>query len=201
MNRQASPDGVNDANGADDANAGPWAQAAGQGAGWIAARIPHAGRMCLLDGVLRAAPSGIVCTASGHQAADHPLRQHGRLGAACGVEYAAQAMALHGALKTASGQDGRALNATESVADGERAGASARVGYLVSLRQLALHVARLDDVAGPLAISAEHLADNGGHSVYAFALHAASGQPLLEGRAIVLLDAAPRMSSLSLTGS
>lgn len=201
MNRQTPADGVNDTDGADDANASPWAQAAGQGADWIAARIPHAGRMCLLDGVLRAAPSGIVCTASGHRAAGHPLRQHGRLGAACGVEYAAQVMALHGALKMAAGQKGRAMNATENVANGDRAAASARVGYLLSLRQLVLHVARLDEVAGPLAVSAEHLADNGGHSVYAFALHAASGQPLLEGRAIVLLDAAPRMSSLSLSGS
>ncbi|MDO5087411.1 MAG: hydroxymyristoyl-ACP dehydratase [Comamonadaceae bacterium] len=175
-----------------------WAQAAGQGAGWIAARIPHAGRMCLLDGVVRAAPQGIVCTAHSHAAVDHPLRQHGRLGAACGVEYAAQAMALHGALKMAAGQEGRALKATENVAIGEHPTASVRVGYLVSLRQLALYVARLDDVPGPLTVRAEPLADSGGHSVYAFALHAASGQPLLEGRAIVLLDAAPRMSSRSL---
>ena len=29
---------------------------------------------------------------------DHPLRAHGRLGVACGVELAAQAMAVHGAL-------------------------------------------------------------------------------------------------------
>ena len=36
--------------------------------------------------------------ASSHRAADNPLRAHGRLGAACGIEYAAQAMAVHGAL-------------------------------------------------------------------------------------------------------
>ena len=66
---------------------------------WIAAHIPHHGRMCLLDEVLSVGVrSESPAAAAAHRAADHPLRAHGRLGAACGIEFAAQAMAVHGAL-------------------------------------------------------------------------------------------------------
>lgn len=147
-----------------------WAGAAGQGRDWIAARIPHQGRMGLLAGVVEASPGGIVCRADSHRAPDHPLREDGRLGAACGVEYAAQAMALHGAL-----------------AAEQRGAARPAAGFLVSLRALVLHVARLDDVAGELSVAAQCEADNGDHGVYAFQLGAA-GRPLVDGRAVVMLD-------------
>ena len=144
----------------------------GQGHDWIAARVPHQGAMCLLDRVESASAQAIRCHARSHRDAANPLRQHGRLGAACGVEYAAQAMALHGALA--------------AQAEGRRAPA---MGFLVSVRQLLLHVTRLDDLAGDLCVRAETEADNGDHSVYAFALSDDGGRPLLAGRAIVMLDA------------
>ena len=65
---------------------------------WIAAHIPHQGTMCLLDEVVSWDEARIACRASSHRAPDHPLRTHGRLGAACGIESAAQAMAVLGAL-------------------------------------------------------------------------------------------------------
>ncbi len=65
---------------------------------WIAAHIPHQGRMCLLEQVLSWDADRITCTSRTHLEPDHPLRAHGRLGAACALEYAAQAMAVHGAL-------------------------------------------------------------------------------------------------------
>ena len=65
---------------------------------WIASHIPHQGSMCLLDYVEAWDRERIRCRASSHRAADNPLRAYGRLGAACGIEYAAQAMAVHGAL-------------------------------------------------------------------------------------------------------
>ena len=43
-------------------------------------------------------PPAIECTASTHRAPGNPLAANGRLEAVCGVEYASQAMALHGAL-------------------------------------------------------------------------------------------------------
>src|SRR5580658_11189609 len=69
---------------------------------WIEQHIPHKGRMCLLDEVLSWDATRIRCRSATHRSPDNPLRQHGRLGAACGIEYAAQAMAVHGALVAAS---------------------------------------------------------------------------------------------------
>lgn len=155
-----------------------FAAAAGQGHDWIAARVPHQGRMCLLGRVEHADAQGLRCRADSHRAPDHPMRQHGRLGAACGVEYAAQAMALHGAL----------------AAEARGAARPAR-GFLVSLRKLRLHVPRLDDVAGELVVQVQTDADNGDHSVYQFLLGDAGGRPLVEGRALVVLDAQALSSS------
>ena len=103
---------------------------------WIEARIPHQGRMCLLDEVLDWNAQHIRCRTATHRAPDNPLRSHGRLGVACGIEYAAQAMALHGAL--AGGAAGGAVDAL--------AGGSARVGLLASVRDVRLMVPRLDDI-------------------------------------------------------
>ena len=71
---------------------------------WIAAHIPHQGSMCLLDAVLRWDTQHVACSATSHGDPSNPLRQFGRLGAACGIEYAAQAMAVHGALLAEHGR-------------------------------------------------------------------------------------------------
>jgi predicted hotdog family 3-hydroxylacyl-ACP dehydratase len=63
---------------------------------WIESHIPHSGRMCLLDEVLEWQSDEIRCASGGHRAADHPLRAHARLGIACGIEIAAQTMAVRG---------------------------------------------------------------------------------------------------------
>ena len=64
----------------------------------IAALIPHAGAMCLLDAVLAWDATTIACVASSHRSPANPLAGERRLDAVCGVEYAAQAMAVHGGL-------------------------------------------------------------------------------------------------------
>ena len=64
----------------------------------IAARIPHAGRMCLLDRVLYWDAHGIRCSATSHRDKNNPLREAGGLSALAGMEYAAQAAAVHSAL-------------------------------------------------------------------------------------------------------
>jgi predicted hotdog family 3-hydroxylacyl-ACP dehydratase len=137
---------------------------------WIAAHIPHQGAMCLLDAVLDWSDAAIVCRATRHADPAHPLRAEGRLGAAAGIEYAAQAMAVHGALIAGDN-------------------APPRQGYLTSVRSVALHVARLDDLPGTLEVRAERLSGDGNHILYQFRLDHA-GRCLLEGRAAVVLDAA-----------
>lgn len=135
----------------------------------IARRIPHQGTMCLLDRVTAWDDSSIVCSASSHRAPDNPLRGQGRLGAACGIEYAAQAMAVHGALLA-------------------RTDAAPRVGYLASVRSVQLLVPRLDDVAGDLTVRAERVTGDANNILYQFTV-AAGDQLLLSGRAAVVLDA------------
>lgn len=139
---------------------------------WIAARIPHQGSMCLLDAVAEWSPERIRCVAGSHRNPDNPLRDPdhgGRLGAACGIEYAAQAMAVHGALL--AGRDG-----------------APRQGFLASARGVALNVDRLDDVAADLDIVAERLSGDGNNILYGFEVRG-DGRLLLSGRAAVILDA------------
>jgi predicted hotdog family 3-hydroxylacyl-ACP dehydratase len=126
--------------------------------------------MCLLDFVEAWDQQRIQCRASSHRAADNPLRAYGRLGAACGIEYAAQAMAVHGAL----------LAPPDS--------SSARVGYLVSVRSTQLRVPRLDDIAADLLVEASCITRSEGNILYQFSVSAA-GRLLLDGRAAVVLNA------------
>lgn len=140
----------------------------------IAARIPHRGDMCLLDSVESWDSNSIRCQARSHTDPANPLRAHGRLGAACGVEYAAQAMAVHGALVGESG-DGGTL-------------AAPRAGYLASVRGVTLFVDRLDTIDAPLTVSAERVTGDDNTVLYSFTVQAGE-QTLLSGRAIVVLDA------------
>ena len=136
----------------------------------IAARIPHQGDMCLLDAVVDWSETAISCRAISHTNPANPLRTAGRLGAANGIEYAAQAMAIHGALLA-------------------QASDQPRQGYLTSVRSVQLHVARLDDLPGELNVQAERLSGDSNNILYQFSLSHA-GRCLLAGRAAVVLDAA-----------
>jgi predicted hotdog family 3-hydroxylacyl-ACP dehydratase len=137
---------------------------------WIAAHIPHQGGMCLLDTVTEWSPERIHCVSGSHRRPDNPLRADGRLGAVCGIEYAAQAMAIHGALLAAAADQ-------------------PRQGYLTSVRGVDLRVNRLDDIAADLDIAVERLSGDDNNILYRFEIGAA-GRLLLGGRAAVILDAA-----------
>ncbi|AQQ33472.1 MULTISPECIES: hotdog family protein [Burkholderia cepacia complex] len=136
---------------------------------WIAAHIPHAGTMCVLDSVDAWDTERIRCTATSHRDPDNPLRARGRLASVCGIEYAAQAMALHGAL----------LGAHE---------ARPRVGYLASVRNVDAFVDRLDTFEQPLTIDAQRVSGDGRSVLYEFTLRCGE-RVLLSGRAAVMLDA------------
>ena len=141
----------------------------------IASRIPHQGSMCLLDSVTAWDSGWISCEASSHRAASNPLRAYGRLGAACGIEYAAQAMAVHGVL------------VAEAQTTAGDASAAPKIGYLASIRGLTLYVERLDDLESALTIHAERLSGDDSALLYRFSLHAGPAL-LLSGRAVVVLD-------------
>jgi predicted hotdog family 3-hydroxylacyl-ACP dehydratase len=152
----------------------------------IARRIPHQGSMCLLERVTSWDSERISCEATSHLDPGNPLRAHGRLGAACGIEYAAQAMAVHGALVAEAQAASPDSTAT--------AGGAPKAGYLVSVRGVNLHVARLDDLGTPLTLRAERGSGNAGSVLYDFTVHADAAL-LLSGRAVVMLDAPPAGST------
>jgi predicted hotdog family 3-hydroxylacyl-ACP dehydratase len=147
---------------------------------WIEAHIPHQGRMCLLDEVRAWDQSSLECASRTHRAPDHPLRAHGRLGAACLLEYAAQAMAVHGALRFPADT----ATATRSI------GAGGSIGVLASARSVELRVADLDDIAEELLIHVERQHSDERGALYEFRISAA-GTLLAQGRAAVLFGAAP----------
>lgn len=155
---------------------------------WIEQHIPHKGRMCLLDEVLSWDATRIRCRSSTHRAADNPLRADGRLGAACGIEYAAQAMAVHGALVAASAP----LASTVDLSVRDSIGA---VGYLASLRDVVLYVSRLDDLAADLIAAAERITGDRRTVLYEFSVWGEE-QQLLSGRASIVFDTAVDLAGL-----
>lgn len=136
----------------------------------IAQRIPHAGRMCLLERLEQWDAQTIRCIATSHHWPDHPMRTDVGLLPAVAIEYAAQAMALHGGLLAAKGRPPSA-------------------GYIASVRSVRFGTLRLDEVAGDMIVCAERLAGDERQVMYAFEVTAADdGALLAAGRAVVVLN-------------
>jgi len=109
--------------------------------------------MCLVDEVVEWDRNSVRCRASNHRQAGNPLRVGDELPAICALEYAAQAFALHGLL----------------VAEefGEQAPDSSRV-FVAFIKELDLHVMRLDDCDGDLRIHGQVVFRQSGSAVYRF---------------------------------
>jgi len=135
----------------------------------IARRIPHSGSMCLLDRLAAWDAESIHCTTASHAHPDNPLRTASGLLSPNLIEYAAQAMALHGGLLAAEGSEPSA-------------------GFLASARNVRLSVARIDDIAGELQVHAQRLTGDQSQILYQFAVKDAAGRLLAEGRAVVVLN-------------
>lgn len=130
--------------------------------------LPHSDAMSLLHEVIEWDADHIACRAIGHNDPANPLRHNGLLPAHCAIEYAAQAMAVHGGLAA-------------------RDKSKPRIGFLGSVRDVKLYAQRLDDIAAPLEIEAiKQLADEN-HSLYELRV-SASGHELMTGRAAVFLQ-------------
>lgn len=138
----------------------------------IAARVPHSGNMCLLDRLVSWTPERIDCRAVSHQDAGNPLRLNGQLPAVTAIEYASQAMALHGTLSAAPGSP-------------------PVPGFLAAVRGVQQHVSRLDDLTGELCVSAIKLLGDSRQAQYQFLLADDTGRTLVQGRATVILNALP----------
>jgi predicted hotdog family 3-hydroxylacyl-ACP dehydratase len=123
--------------------------------------------MCLLEEVLDWDENTIACRACSHRDPSNPLRSAGSLSAIMGVEYAAQAVAVHGGLTNNSQKP--------------------RVGYLAALRDVACSVERLDTESGDLTVRATKVAAEGGRLLYDFRIEG-GGRELLKGRLSVVVS-------------
>jgi predicted hotdog family 3-hydroxylacyl-ACP dehydratase len=132
----------------------------------IRSLVPHAGDMCLLERIVSANETEIICGTFSHRSPANPLRHDGILAALHLAEYGAQTMAVHGGLQ-ASGE-------------------ATRGGMLVAIRDLRLQVARLDDLEAELLVHAVKMMANAGGRIYSFVARAAERE-LATGRVSVML--------------
>ena len=126
--------------------------------------------MCLLDEVTRWDAETLTALSRTHRNPDHPLRVTGRIPTLSAIEYAAQAMAVHGGLSGAI--EGKP-----------------RAGYLVSLRNVMCTATHLDDIEDALVIEVQRLRGDAALVVYAFSLMVGKRE-IVSGQATVVLDAA-----------
>ncbi len=129
----------------------------------IAALLPHAGTALMIERVIRWDDAQILVATHRHRALDNPLRLDGRLGAVHLAEFGAQAMAMHGGLKTVA------------------AGGVPRPALLVSVRDLELQRDYIDQLPGELEITANMLLANAGNWQSAFTVRHA-GEIIATGR-------------------
>jgi len=125
----------------------------------IAARIPHGDSMCLLDRVVSWDAGGLRCIAISHRSKSNPLRDRTKAGQEeaglpvwAGVEYAAQAAAVHGALVNARMEP--------------------RQGVLAATRNVTATCERLDRFEEELSVSATVRHSDPAGAIYAFEVHA-----------------------------
>jgi predicted hotdog family 3-hydroxylacyl-ACP dehydratase len=138
------------------------------GADEIRELVPHSEKMCLLERVIDWNEQSIRCETSSHIDVNNPLRRHGHLSGICGIEYAAQAMALHAAL----------------CSDAEEA--PAHHGYLATARDTRCMTAYLDEHDSPLVVSAGLEFADGPRVIYSFSIES-NGATLVTGRAAVIM--------------
>lgn len=134
--------------------------------------IPHAGAMCLLDGVTHWDAQNIHCHSRSHRSPDHPLRQGQRLSSVHLIEYAAQAAALH---------HGLVRQRAAAAGDDEPAGS------LVALRDVDLVVETLDPITEPLQIHATSELNAPSGLIYRFTVRGGEKE-LASGRITIVLQ-------------
>ena len=130
--------------------------------------LPHGNEMCLLSSVEYWDASSITCLTCTHRNQDNPLRRQGLLGIIAGLEYAAQAMAVHIGLTT---------NISER---------NASVGYLGAVRDLQIHKQTFQQFEEDLTIEATLLLEQHMSFIYTFSMKA-SETILLQGRASIFI--------------
>ncbi len=134
----------------------------------IAALIPHAGAMCLLDRVVAWSDGSIHCRSATHRDPVHPLLRDGRLAAVHLIEYGAQAAAVHGGLLAREGGGGALTD-----------------GMLAGIRDITLLGDDIHTSAAPLDIYAHREMGGAQGLIYRFEAQSA-GATLASGRLTIM---------------
>lgn len=123
--------------------------------------------MCLLERVKAWDSDAILCSTDSHKDLRNPLRKAGGLSAVHGLEYGAQAMAVHGALLA------------------KQENTPIRVAYIAAVHDLRLLVARLDTEQRSLQVGARCLLRVHENLIYNLLVEA-GGAPLVTARVTVM---------------
>jgi len=130
--------------------------------------LPHGNEMCLLSSVEHWDASSITCLTSTHRDQNNPLRRQGLLGMISGLEYAAQAMAVHVGLTTDISEHNSSL------------------GYLGAVRDLQVCSRTFQQFPEELTIHASLLLGQRMSFIYTFSMKA-NEAILLQGRASIFI--------------
>jgi len=136
----------------------------------IEQRLPHAGKMSLLDKVTYADRLTLSASAVSHLSSDNPLRFNHKLSSINGIEYAAQAMAIHGFLLSE-------LKQTE---------ASTKTGYIATIRNIDIFTPFFPETESVIKIEVKQLMSDTNGFTYQF--HISDGKKtLISGKITVFL--------------
>jgi predicted hotdog family 3-hydroxylacyl-ACP dehydratase len=138
----------------------------------ISELLPHRGTARLLERLLHFSDAQILVATATHRSPDNPLLHAGRLASVHLVEYGAQAMALHGALRTIE------------------SGGSPRSALLVSVRDFRCSLDYVDQLTFDLEVSARELLSNAASWQYTFEVSHA-GVTIASGRVAAMAQALP----------
>lgn len=136
--------------------------------------IPHSGEMCLLDAVKYWDEKSITCITNTHRNADNPLRNSDGLPMISLLEYAAQAMAVHGCLLT------------------EKEGVYIKEGYLAALHDVQIAHGCLSDIEDELEVGVERIYAEAGNMIYSMMIRT-NNKILATGRATVMATYSDRV--------
>lgn len=128
--------------------------------------LPHGDDMRLLDRVVHFDADSIRCMANSHRDRENPMRIDNSLPILCGLEYAAQALALHGVLVASRSPD-IVLNRDQI--------------FIVMVKGVSCRVDRLDVYDAELQVNGRIVFRQNAAAVYDFSLEA-DGDILIEGQ-------------------
>ena len=131
-------------------------------------RMPHRGAMQLIETILQADDTSILCLAKPHITPDYPLRVEGVLHCSALVELGAQAAAAHASLFGVG---------------------AAHAGLLLTLSNVEFGDTQPDQITEPFQVWAERLHGDEGSARYRFRVMHGDAEMMLSGDAVLSMRA------------